>query len=493
MRLCHDCAMLAPLPLTCHLTAPFRTFLNINSEQAAANPAAAARLLVDAATRVQATSEWDITTPWASLQSGFRRYATISDDFVSLFAQPLFIVRPPAAMVAEWRAMVLQALIDRMGPLSPAFDLRLDRIEFRLFDNTIGVLTLLLVAQSDRDDFLAVAIEHLDALTDMISARLVADSGKVAQMLVGALAQSEAKGATAGGKPLHLVRPKGKFLSFSDLNGLETADGGGGGSGEDAPVFLHLWTNRILFVPEAAYDASVATMIRQRWKVPADDLRILPHVEGLAARINIGNSLFVGAAERFIDAGLSQIMAGAQFFYAQLDVLKHNMGALYAELYEHVPMARFRRMRERISRTNSQVNFILSELSDYRLGIQGTRKWYFEELYDCFLFDLLIESVRQKQQTVQERAADLQARLFARIDGFIEALIFFLGAMTLIDLTLALLGFAKGDSAMTARPNVEYVDGVLAWLRTVPSDLVLSIITLIVLIFLMIFMIRRRQ
>lgn len=505
IKLCHRAQMGAAtgierasvkgsLPLTCQLTAPFRTLININSEQAAADPATAAALFVDAAAKVQAASDWDVQTPWENLQRGFRRYATISDDYVSLFARPLFIIRPPADRVAAWETAAREALAKALGRAPDAVGVRINRAEFRLFDNTIGVASIALTAhgKTRHKNFLADALVHFDHLSDVLSAQLVETATPVAQMLVKALAEVPASRRRHRDRRQQLVRRGGQFLSFADLNDFAdnlTGAAKDGGSGVD----LHLWTNRILFVPAAAFEPGLCEAIRRSWKVPVDDQVPLPHVDDLSARINIGNSVFVGSIDRFAERGLPQTMAAAQFFYAQLDVLKHNMSALYAELYEYVPMKHFRQMRERISRTNSQVNFILSELSDYRLGVQGTRKWYFDALYDCFLFDLLIDSVRQKQQTVQERAADLQARLFARIDGFIEALIFFLGAVTLIDITLALLGLAKGSDHSISGPSVEYRDGALALLRSLPSDLVLSIITLIVLLFLGLFVLRRRQ
>ena len=489
-----DAGTMVSLPLSCQLTAPFRTLININSEQAAADPSTAAALFVGAAAKVQAASDWDVQTPWENLQRGFRRYATISDDYVSLFARPLFIIRPPTDRVAAWEAASREALAKALGRTPDTVVVRIDRAEFRLFDNTIGIASIALTAHGEAQDsdFLADALVHFDHLSDVLSARLVETATPVAQLLVAALADVPGGRRRGRGRHQQLVRRGGQFLSFADLNDFADNLTGAGKDGDGA-VDLHLWTNRILFVPAAPFGPALADAIRRSWKVPVDEQVPLPHVDDLSARINIGNSVFVGSIDRFIERGLPQTMAAAQFFYAQLDVLKHNMSALYAELYEYVPMKHFRQMRERISRTNSQVNFILSELSDYRLGVQGTRKWYFDALYDCFLFDLLIDSVRQKQQTVQERAADLQARLFARIDGFIEALIFFLGAVTLIDLTLALLGLAKGSDHSISSPSVEYRDGALALLRSLPSDLVLSIITLIVLLFLGLFVLRRRQ
>lgn len=383
----------------------------------------------------------------------FQRYTHEGEDDVPSIFMPLALLSGPA-----------------LAPdvLMPA-GVVLGDVHVELHDNTIALAQFRLEGEGTPQ---LVASGEYSALSHAVAVSIV----ERASVLIGALVAALLEAQKTLPRRDRIVLAPVDFQVFGDIADLVRADGGV--VWNEPPV---LWTNRTVVATDEIELIDVGH---------GAGLRRLPspiHGHDFRYRLEVGSVFVVADAPSYEGSGYRKVMGWLQMFSAQLDVLRREFPTAPPD----VDRAHGEAFIQRLNAIKRYANALTDTYADLSLGVQHERRHLLDAIAECFEIDRLITIARGRVATVIDQVTDLRAAANARARSLFEKAAFALAALTVVDIVINLLWFAKGDY----RPETEWPAWPRAPLEVVgkfSSDTAI-LLTVVCILVLLILRLRARE
>ncbi|MGM0703786.1 MAG: hypothetical protein ACQEUG_15495 [Pseudomonadota bacterium] len=414
-----------------YLCAPFRSLLSINKRRVLSSYYEFSDLVNRVVSGLKNT---DPALDFSQCSWGGRHiaplYNTLEDDSSQGNFQPIISVE---IMFSEIISRIPNPLISE---LSSWFLVESITCKIGLYDNTIGILELSADPCKSWSEFEERNARDLDDFTTRFCAFLVGEfSGVFDDMIERLLSQQGKKG---------FFFKKEQFVAFSDVSNYQ-------GEGDNRL----LWVGRTIYSggggePCNFYNAWVNGYYSGGWSV------------------NSGNNL-VGDCFPWEDVVRSMVIC--QYFNAALTILNMNLDEV------NVLEDGFDKDYKKITLMKRQVELFDIDEMGVKNGLQGKRRELCSLVFSAWNHDELKELVRKRLALIGSRLQEVNSRKIRRYSSVMEALLAFIGAVTLVDVCLSMFVFT----------NVEYREGrpwsVLEMIRNVEPDFLVSFLVLVSILF----------
>ena len=350
-----------------------------------------------------------------SSQSSFNPVVSITLDFLEVLG------RLPEELADEVSSWLDVSSIDcRIG----------------LYDNTIGILEFFALPCKEWREFDSGDARLLDSFTTRLCGCLVSMFNGVFDRFVDRVLARQGKDG--------FIYSRSQFVAFSDVLKFR-----------DIRCGRLMWVGRTICLQ----DQGESCDFYNAWVDGS-------YSGGLS--INSGNNLIGG---RFSVDDVSRPMVICQYFNSALTVLNMNLDEVNA-LEEY-----FDRNYKKISVMKRQAELFDIEEISVKNGLQGKRRELCGKVFLAWHHDELRGLVRKRLDLIGARLQELHTRKVRRYSSVMEALLAFIGAVTLVDVSLSLYTFT----------NVEYLQGppwsVLELMRSIEPDIFVSVLVLISIVF----------
>ena len=434
------------------LSAPFRTDICLQPLFVARRSEDLIAALHSVATGIKERTGWPLTLATKALPDGQHSdlYTSLDEDLLPVTSLPLFSCRVDVAR------------LDAGAPAPGGFGAVLKQAELFYFDQTVGVLELVI----DLDLAQTTVPSALDKWSVALARHLLVSCAE----LTHALEQTLLSARTLANDPVAL--PCGEAGAFFDRAKRPPGD-----AARDL-----LWASRLLVVGDGAAEL----VWLQDWTQERLDEEDRVDLGLASAAICIGNSVvFKGEQLPAAVSAVSRSLRICNMFYALVHVLSANQRLVHAGLLgERTPHTEAGQITQAV---RSRLNLIEHEYEDTVLGLQGMRSTAVHEYMRVWKFESLLATCTRRIASVDVLVqAALQQRNL-RYTRVVEAALTLIGGLTLLDVSLNLMTFSR-----TPGLAKDKVFGLIDLARVVPENVLLHVLVLLVVVVSM-FKLRRRQ
>lgn len=416
---------------TIYLCAPFRTFLSvsknkINSEE---------KYFIAYTDRIiKAQYALSASIPACRNISKNNKksllYSTLEDDNAKSSFKPIIEIHVNVSDVWE---NLSSCLSEELGLWFKKDSFKCD---IGLYDNTIGILEVYAQTENSIHELGIEKARKLDELTTLFCCEVVALFNKKLDKLINSLVENQGK--------YSFYYPKKKFVAFSDVINYI-----------DSNADRVLWVGRTLFTESDASDHE----FYNAWL----DKELLGEYS-----FNSGNSL-VNSYFSIDDVARSTVVC--QYFNAALTIINVNLDVI------NTLDDGFDKEYTKVSLMKSQVELFDIEEMSVKNGLQGKRREICNEIISAWHHDELKFLVRKRIELIGTRLEEVHAKKIRRYSSVMEALLAFIGAVTLVDVFVSLFIYTEVGY------KAEYSWGVLSLIRNSQPDSLISLLVVVSIIF----------
>tara|TARA_R110002020_G_scaffold37705_6_gene113699 strand:+ start:433 stop:1794 length:1362 start_codon:yes stop_codon:yes gene_type:complete len=421
------------------LTAPFRTHLNLNSARASALPdnfkqdlAVICEQAANALPRGVSLRPGAAATPRTNI-----KYSSLAEDSLPACARPFLTLD----------------FTNARRPGRTAENLTVESCTVELYDNTIGVLQLLIEMQPDGEESLFRGIDPTDfdkemslLCTSQLS-EIYPSIGKLGWIV----------GHFAANNPTSSFLPQEKFTIFAN------EDGDISGVQELTPR----WVSRALIVPGKKPSSSDISFIRSWTHQPALCGRTHPSEDSCVefdeatGQFFVGNSIVCGQLKPLELSALASSFSLSNYFYTIADIVN-------SRLTEMISTSRMSTQGERMSMakqhlaTCSHLDYMECLFNDMWLGLQGHRKKVAVALFSAWEYGLLKKSIGSKRLILDREIAEAIESRRMRNERLVEVFLASIGGVALLDFCINLYAYVQsGTSTPRGFPGLSGIPAII--------------------------------
>jgi len=415
-----------------YFSAPFRTDINLNSIEAARFPGSVEeRLRLTEKAMVPHMAEgmqWAVPKPHDS--EAVRLYSSIGEDSIPSIAMPLAQLRltdKAVKLLLESHRSGLGAAIGQISVVDCVIS---------FFDNTIAILTLDVTISPKKE---AVTVfDDIESWSNQVCYCIIKLTKKYETMFLSILH------SRPNGKAKKIFLRPGNFVVYSDRNDARKSNDSGG---DDA-----LWVSRIFF---GGNDANLEVL--KQW-TQNPQLKENP-IDVSHAQIDlcVGNSVVFGRMSQDEEESLKKALSICTNFFVLYVVLDKNLKEEYLRVSNDRSISSI--TISRTSRTRNHIEFIESEFSDTRMGLQGQRKAFATRLLEVWSFSDLDKSISRKKGLIEKYIEFALLEKHGLHRRILESILAAIAGVAVLEFVLVLFSFAA-DGDMAKDSVVGLVDAV---------------------------------
>ena len=185
-----------------------------------------------------------------------------------------------------------------------------------------------------------------------------------------------------------------------------------------------------------------------------------------------------------------------QYYYSSFDSLNTSLSRYVGLSLAELTAKQVRNLSYALQDVNTYASILGVAYEDDLMNLQGARRGMATALAERYEVSILLSSIARKQEAltkIVDRLFEKSTRIYQRV---VEVILFGIGGVALIDLTVSLSSYANSNiERPLTSPAEDAFSGVLDIASRLPPDLFIntSVVTLIIITALYMILIKRKS
>ena len=489
------------------LLSPFRAHFSIDKSHALSNPLLYINHWETVSTFLtkyikDVDDILSINCSHAGIDIGYMKYVDIYEDANTPSPEALILHAndTPGSIVDSCR-LSIQKELDSHGDGKSLFSIVHGSSYFRVFDNTIAMYEVTLdVHQEYFDDEYEALVLWITDWGNAFMDRIVSQFyGSVLYPMFVALWQDGLKNSWT-----NIIERPGLHKGFPELNPVFEAESYSSGNyrpgnlrtkklpalsadkykkNRSYIVAQTLWVNRTAFT--FGLTPEFKSNFLKSW------IPLSTSEESIYAEIHKEGTVFLGWGHNTIDRPNEdplcldawQALLFVQYYYAAFESLNTGLQRYIGASLSTLSKREIRSLSDTLREIHTFASMTAIEFDENILNLQSSRRSMALALSSRYHIESLIGAVSKKQEVLSDLINKLFEKSTRSYQQFVELILFSLGGLALIDLSISMSSYVKSEVGDPSRsPSQDNVWGVLDLIELIPPDVLLTASMLVLIL-----------